>query len=156
MWAQLYPRALAWIRGWEMHGSGDGNVMPIPGDPELPAWVGAEAAPGCRSRPHSTAAECSEASHCEKNEQIIGFSISSKGARARPRHCVEPWEEPLGRSHTSQPAPQPQGCSQLHSSRLRANGDWESGFWEGTMLENTTGIITVIPSKARQEEVKCW
>lgn len=40
----------AWIRGWEMRGSGDGNVMPIPGDPALPAWVGAEAAPGCRQQ----------------------------------------------------------------------------------------------------------
>lgn len=92
------------------------------------------------SRPHSAAAECSEASHCEKNEQIIGFSVSSKGARARPRRCAAPWEEPSGRSRTSRPALQPQGCSQLQSSPLRANGDRGPWSCEGTRLAGTLSL----------------
>lgn len=129
-------------------------MMPIPGDPEtFPRGWEQKQHRAAGSRPHSAAAECSETSHCEKNEQIIGFSVSSKGARARPRHCAAPWEEPPGRSRTSRPALQPQGCSQLQSIRLRANGDWGPESFEGTRLAGTTGFITTA-TKGKREDAK--
>lgn len=62
----------------------------------LPVWVGVEAAGG---GPHSAAAECSEISRCEKNEQIIGFSISSKGTQGSPGAELRP-----GKSYGADPA----------------------------------------------------
>lgn len=83
------------------HGSGGAKVMPIGGDSETfpHGWEWRQRG-AAGSRPHSVAAECSEASHCEKNEQIIGFSVSSKDAQARPRCCAAPWEVLPGRSFT--------------------------------------------------------
>lgn len=85
---------MQWGRmGWDAMGM----CLQRPG--ALPVWVGVEAAGG---GPHSAAAECSEISRCEKNEQIIGFSISSKGTQGSPGAELRP-----GKSYGADPALQP-------------------------------------------------
>jgi len=122
------------------YGSREVKVTPGHGDPETSPCGWEQRQRGAAgSGPPSAAAERSEASHCEKNEQIIGFSGSSKGERARPRRCAAPREEPPGRSR---PAAQPPGRSQQQSSRPRASGDRGPECCEGTRPVGTSPAMS--------------
>lgn len=93
--------------------------------------------------PHLDAAECSEASHCEKNEQIIGFSISSKCVRTR-RALQCP-----GKSCREHPTAAT-GMLQAAEHPCMPTGTGGHDACEGTRLVGT------IAPKGRQKDAKPW
>lgn len=107
------------------------------------------------ARPHSTAAECSEASHWEKNEQIIGFSISSNGVQAGPWRCAAPWGRAAGKIlHLPDSAA---AMGMLPAALQPPAGKWGHGHesCEGTRLMGTMGF-TNASIKGRQGDAKPW